>query len=93
MHLASCLPALAEAQRAAPLVGGWPAGHLRPLPHPDRTHSPTRRGHAVARQVARLLPRQPAACPARAGPAPRMAEADGVTIMLDAQPASMARSG
>jgi hypothetical protein len=91
-HLAECASCAAEIEQ----LRRWLAADEAPQPHasapasspqprvPAPTHAPRRR---TGEQIARLLPRQPALALRGAGTAPLMAEADGVTILLDAQPA------
>jgi anti-sigma factor RsiW len=85
-HLAACPRCTAEVEqlrRWLAIGERAPAPARSPRSHPP-AHAPRPRR---AELVARLQPRQPATALRGAGHAPRIAEADGVTIMLDVQPA------
>jgi hypothetical protein len=87
-HLVECARCTAEVEE----LRRWLAADAAPRPHEQvpqpraqaPTHTPWRR---TGEMVARLQPRQPAPALRGAGAAPLMAEADGLTILLDAQPA------
>jgi hypothetical protein len=87
LHLAECAECSAEVEQLRRFLA---AGAPRPqAPPPSQArrppaHVPRPRPREL---VARLLPRQPAQALRGAGPTALTAEADGLTILLDAQPA------
>jgi anti-sigma factor RsiW len=89
-HLAECRHCAAEVEELRRwLAAGEATLSLPAQPaHTPRPHGPAHTPHPRPRElVARLLPRQPGPAMRGAGAAPLMAEADGMTILLDMQPA------